>query len=363
MEEAEKLKLRELIEELEFYRGRHTELITVYAPTGSNLNQLSNQLTSEQSTAQNIKSKSTRTNVIDALEKIIRHLKLYKKLPENGLAIFCGNISKQEGQPELKIWAIEPPQPLNIKYYRCDQAFLLDPLKEMLEATEVFGLVVLDRKEATLGILEGKFIRPLRHLTSGVPGKQRAGGQSAHRFERSTEEMAKEFYRRIAQAIKEIFYEMPRLKGILIGGPGPTKEQFLQEGQLITALKEKIIGVKDIGYTDEQGLEHLVQASQDTLAKQEIIKEKIILEKFFEKLGKEPEKVTYGFIKVKKALEMGAEDMLIISIDTDKKTKSELEELAKRIASKVEYVSTETQEGVQFKSLSGIGAMLRFQIE
>jgi peptide chain release factor subunit 1 len=363
MEEAEKLKLRELIEELESHRGRHTELITVYAPTGSNINQLSNQLTSEQSTAQNIKSKATRTNVIDALEKIIRHLKLYKRLPENGLAIFCGNISKQEGQPELKIWAIEPPHPLNIKYYRCDQTFLLDPLKEMLEATEVFGLVVLDRKEATFGLLEGKFIRPLRHLTSGVPGKQRAGGQSAHRFERMTEEMAKEFYRRIAQAMKEIFYEMPKLKGILIGGPGPTKEQFLQEGQIITALKEKIIGVKDIGYTDEQGLEHLVQASQDILAKQEIIKEKVILEAFFTKLGKAPEKVTYGFIKVKKALEMGAVDLLILSSSKDKKIKAELEGLAKRIAAKIEYVSNETQEGKQFENLGGIGALLRFQIE
>jgi peptide chain release factor subunit 1 len=363
MEESEKAKLRELIEELETYRGRHTELVTVYAPTGSNINHLANQLTSEQSTAQNIKSKVTRTNVIDALEKIIRHLKLYKTLPEHGLAIFCGNISKKEGQPDIKIWAIEPPQLLNIKFYRCDQTFVLEPLKEMLEATEIFGLVVLDRKEATIGILEGKIIRKMRHLTSGVPGKQRAGGQSAHRFERLTEEMAKEFYRRIANHMKEIFYGLPKLKGILIGGPGPTKEQFLQEGQLITAIKDKIIAVKDVGYTNEQGLDHLVQASQDTLAKQEIIKEKIILEKFFEKLGKEPEKITYGYEKSKKALEMGAVSTLIISTSIDKKTKKELEGLANRIASKIEYVSIETQEGIQFKNIGGIGAILRFQIE
>ncbi len=363
MKESEKIKLQELVEELESYRGRHTELITVYAPSGSNINQLSTQLTSEQSTAQNIKSKSTRTNVIDALEKIIRHLKLYKKIPENGLAIFCGNVSKQEGQPDIKIWAVEPSQHLNIKYYRCDQTFMLDPLKEMLEATEVFALVVLDRKEATFGLLEGKFIKPLRHLTSGVPGKIKAGGQSAARFERVTEEMAKEFYRRIASAMKELFYGMPKLKGILVGGPGPTKEEFLQEGQLITALREKVIAVKDIGYTDEQGLEHLVQASQDTLAKQEIIKEKAILEKFFTKLGKEPGKTTYGYEKTKKALEMGAVEVLIISSSIDKKIKTELEQLAKRIASTIEYVSTDTQEGVQFKNLGGIGAILRFQIE
>jgi peptide chain release factor subunit 1 len=363
MEQAEKIKLRALVEELENYKGRHTELITVYAPAGSNINQLASQLTSEQSTAQNIKSKVTRTNVIDALEKIIRHLKLYKNIPENGLALFCGNVSRKEGQPDIKIWAIEPPQPLKIKFYRCDQTFVLEPLREMLQVTEIFGLVVLDRKEATFGLLEGKAIRKLRHLTSGVPGKIKAGGQSAARFERLTEEMAKEFYRRIAQAMKELFYGMPKLKGIILGGPGPTKEEFLQEGQLITALREKIIAVRDTGYTDEQGLEHLVSAAEEILAKQEIIKEKVILEKFFTKLGKEKEKVAYNYQKVKKALEMGAVDTLILSTEIDKKTIKELEELAKRIAANVEFVSNETQEGVQFLSLSGIGAILRFRIE
>ncbi|MCL6500573.1 MAG: peptide chain release factor aRF-1 [Candidatus Pacearchaeota archaeon] len=362
MEEAERAKLQSLIEELESYRGRHTELITVYAPAGANINQVTTQLVSEQSTAQNIKSKTTRTNVIDALERILRHLKLYKKLPENGLAIFCGNVSKTEGQPDIKLWAIEPPQPLKVRFYRCDQTFVLVPLKEMLEAKEVYGLIVLDRKEATLGTLEGKSIRKLRHLTSGVPGKIKAGGQSAQRFERITEELAKEFYRRISENAKELFFGMPRFKGLIIGGPGPTKEEWLKEGQLITELRKKIITIKDVGYTDERGLHHLVEASRDELAEAEITKEKKILEKFFTTLGKEPEKVTYGVENVNKALEVGAVDTLIISTSFDKKIASEMEKKAKSIAAEVVYVSTETHEGIQFSNLKGIGALLRFAI-
>ncbi|MEM4152727.1 MAG: peptide chain release factor aRF-1 [Candidatus Pacearchaeota archaeon] len=362
MEEAEKAKLKALIEELESHRGRHTELITVYVPAGSNINQIMAQLVSEQSTAMNIKSKTTRTNVIDALERIIRHLKLYKKLPENGLAIFCGNVSKTEGQPDIRLWAIEPPQPMKTKFYRCDQTFVLEPLKEMLEATEVYGLIVLDRKEATLGLLEGKSIRKLRHLTSGVPGKIKAGGQSAARFERLTEEMAKEFYRRISENVKELFFDMPKLKGIIVGGPGPTKEEWLKEGQLVTELKRKIIAVKDIGYTDERGLHHLVEASKEELAEAEITKEKKILEKFFSILGKDSEKVVYGIEEVTKALEIGAVDTLIISTSIDKKTASELEEKAKNIGAEVVYVSNETHEGIQFQNLKGIGAILRFTV-
>ncbi|UCD21252.1 MAG: peptide chain release factor 1 [archaeon] len=363
MEEEKRQQLKELVEELESYRGRHTELITVLAPAGSNINNIGNQLTSEQSTAQNIKSKTTRTNVNDALERLIRHLKLYKTLPKNGLALFCGNVSKKEGQPDLKLWAVEPPQPLKMKYYRCDQTFYVDPLKAMLSSTEVYGLLVMDRKEATFGLLEGKAITRLKHLTSGVPGKIKAGGQSAARFERLTEEAAKEFYRRIANLLKELFYNMPKFKGWILGGPGPTKEEFLVEGNIITELKNKLIATKDVGYTNEEGLQELVQVSGENLRQEEITKEKRLLEKFFLTLNKKKDKAAYGLKPVEKALEYGAVDILIIGSGIDKATQKKLKQKAKAINATVEYVSDETQEGAQFKSLSGIGAILRFAVQ
>ena len=49
--------------------------------------------------------------------------------------------------------------------YRCDQTFVLEPLKEILQIEEVYGLLVIDRKDATIGLLEGKQIKVLRKLT------------------------------------------------------------------------------------------------------------------------------------------------------------------------------------------------------
>ena len=77
--------------ELGSIRGRHTELVSVYIPEGSDILKTTQQLEQEQGTASNIKDKKTRTHVIDSLEKLIRHLRLYKKNPENGLAAFAGN--------------------------------------------------------------------------------------------------------------------------------------------------------------------------------------------------------------------------------------------------------------------------------
>ena len=177
MSDEQKVELEELVETLSAIRGRHTELVTVLIPSGQNINLVSKQLESEKSTAANIKSKQTRTNVISAIEMIIRKLKEYRNTPKNGLAVFAGNISDKEGISNIQIWASEPPRPLNIRTYRCDQVFLISPLKEMLEISEVYGLLVIDRQEATIGLLEGKQIKVLRTLTSGVPGKVRAGGQ------------------------------------------------------------------------------------------------------------------------------------------------------------------------------------------
>lgn len=487
--------LEEFIAKLKGIRGRHTELITVYIPAGFNKDNVVKQLDAEKSTADNIKSKNTRKAVMTALEKITRHLKTIDKMPKNGLAVFCGNVSKTEGQEDIQLWSIEPPFPMKTRLYRCDQEFVIEPLEEMTQAKEVYGLVVMDRKEATIGLLEGKQITVLRKMTSGVPGKIRAGGQclspdtlvetengkikikdikagnkikaldiakakiiftpctnkwdkekdsyieiitknkksiisspehlffihadykliemearlilkgapllndqqkderitkiatrndkiklidietsagnffangilahnSSQRFERITEGMAKEFYRRISEAMKECFFENKKLKGILIGGPMPTKEEFMKEGDLVTALKDKVIGLRDLGNTDESGLDELVDLSGDILAQQGIIHEKKLMEKFFYMLAKEPGKTAYGADAVRKALDYGAVELLLISKPMKEKAIKLIED-AERTSAKIEIISVETDEGKQFYNLSGIGAILRYAI-
>ena len=362
MDDAKKYELEETVKELENIRGRHTELITIYVPAGYTLTQVGKQIESEKGTATNIKSKNTRKSVLDALERISRQFKLIERTPENGLVIFCGNVSEVEGQEDIKIWVIEPPKPLKIKLYRCDQTFVIEPLKEMLQTEEVYALLLIERKEATIGLLEGKSIKVLQNMTSGIPSKVRAGGQSSQRFHRITEGMAKEFFRRVAEAMKNHFFEMKKLKGILIGGPIPTKNEFLETGNLATSLKEKVIAVKDIGDTGLHGLETLVKVSQDVLAEQEITKQKLILDDFFTALAKEPGKVAYGETEVEQRLDEGSVSKLIISKTFTREKIKKFEELASKTSSEVHIVTSETAQGVQFDNLGGIGAILRYAV-
>ncbi|MBS3158159.1 peptide chain release factor aRF-1 [Candidatus Woesearchaeota archaeon] len=355
-------ELKKLITELGKYRGRHTELVSVYIPAGYDMNNIINHIAQEAGTASNIKSTSTRKNVEDALTKMMQHLRLYKRTPDHGLAAFSGNVAEREGQSDVRVWSIEPPVPIKTRLYRCDKAFVMEILEDMLNIKEFFGLVVMDRRDATIALLKGKTIVPLVKTHSEVPGKMRAGGQSAQRFEQNRELAAKAHYKKVAEYMKEQFLNLEGLKGIIVGGPGPTKYDLV-EGNFITAdVKKKIIAIKDVTYTDEFGLQEMLERCDDVFANEEILTERKIMAQFFLLLAKQQNKTSYGLKEVKKRLEQGVVDVLLLSEELDDVTMDELEAVALQFNSKVEIISTETREGQQLRDLGKVAAILRYEV-
>ena len=237
---TEKLRLKKLIRDLKSYRAPHTEFVTVYVPQGYDLIKIIQHLAEEQGTASNIKSASTRKNVQAALEKMIQHLKTIGRTPENGLVVFSGNLAAAEGKQDMRVWSFEPPSPLNTRIYRCDKTFVTEKLEEMIVEHNVYGLVVLDRRDAVLALLRGKTIVPLKKTHSEVPGKFKAGGQSAQRFARLREGAYKDHFKKIAEHMKEQFLHLGNnLKGIIIGGPGTTVNDFINKDYITGDLKKK----------------------------------------------------------------------------------------------------------------------------
>jgi peptide chain release factor subunit 1 len=362
MKQEEILKLKKLIRELESYKGRHTELISVYVPAGANIVDVANQLFEEKGTASNIKSKSTRKNVLTALEKIIQHLKLFRETPPNGLVVFCGNISPVEGKEDIRLWSFEPPEKLSTKLYWCDQVFVLDPLKEMLSEKEIFGLVVLDAREANIGLLEGKKIVPLKHLESTVPSKTVKGGMSQGRFDRLREDAINEFLTKVGEEASNFFLKQEKLVGVIVGGPGPIKERFVREGYLNYMIQKKVLGIKDTGYTGEYGLEELVKRSEDLIKETALAKERDLMKRFFAEISKEGLAV-YGEEKVKAALNAGAVETLLISEEYPSSKAEDLLKLAEELGVATAFISVDTSEGKEFFRLGGVGAILRFKTE
>lgn len=359
----EKLHIKKLIRELHSHRAAHTEFVSVYIPAGYELTKIIQHLAEEQGTAANIKSAVTRKNVQSALEKMIQHLRGFKKTPDHGLVVFSGNVASMEGKQDMKVWSIEPPIPLNTRIYRCDKNFVTDILEEMMSDKRVYGLVVLDRRDAMLALLKGKTIVPLQKTHSEVPGKTKAGGQSAARYSRIREGAAKDHYKKIAEYMKELFLPLGNdLQGIIIGGPGVTVNDFMNYDYMTGDIKKKVIGTKDLSYTEEFGLQELLDNSQDLLAEEEVAIEKKIMNRFFKQMHDDMSKITYGEKETLRALEMNAVDLLLLSDSLQEDHVFELEEKAKAGGSEVKIISTEIREGQQLKDLGGIAAILRFPI-
>ena len=361
----DKYKLSHFVKHLREFKGAHTELVSVYVPAGYDLNNVISQLSDEAGTATNIKSKQTRTNVIAALEKMIQHLKAnIGRTPTKGLAAFAGNVAEQEGKQDYQVWSIEPPTPLNQRLYRCDKTFILEPLEEMMDDDNTYGLVVFDNRDAAIGYLKGKTIVIVRKTHSEVPGKMRAGGQSSVRFARNRELAAKEHYNKIAEYMKEEFLEKKKeIKGIIFGGPGVTINNFMNKDYLTGDLKKLIIGTKDLSYTGEFGMQELVDKSQDLLSSEDLVAEQTIMALFFNNLSKDTGLATYGREHILKALEIGAVDKVLLSEAVDDQEEELFEEKAALTGAEIIIISRETREGVQLYEMGKYAAILRYAIE
>ena len=230
-ESLQKYEFKQSLERIKNYRGHATELVSLYIPPDRKIYDVQSYLRNEASQSANIKSKSTRKNVSAAIESIMSRLKLYKTPPENGMVFFVGHVSKGGNQTTMVQEVVVPPEPLPTFLYRCDSGFFLEPLEGLGETKIQFGLIVIDRSEAALGLLRGATIKTLKHMYSQVPSKHGKGGQSKQRFERLIEEAAHEWYKKVAHSATECFLGN-NVEGILIGGPGATKDYFIKREYL-----------------------------------------------------------------------------------------------------------------------------------
>ena len=278
------------MQEITNYRGRGTELISVYIPGNKQISDVMAYLRNEQSQASNIKSKTTMKNVTSAIDSIAARLKTYKAPPENGVVIFCGEVPRAGDQTKMVQYVINPPEPITAFLYRCDSTFFTDPLQSMMLDKKCYGLITIDRSEATLGLLMGSRIQVLKHFDSLVPSKHHQGGQSSVRFERLIE-------------------------------IGATKDFFVKEEYLHHELRKKVVTpLVDTGYTDESGLRELVQNAQNIITDMQLTKEKEYMQRLFTEIRKTDGGLScYGEDEVRNALDMGAVDMLLISESLSKR--------------------------------------------
>lgn len=357
---TQKYDLQEQIDRLESMEGDGTECITVTIPPDKSIDSIKERIAQEYAGAENIKSDKTRERVQQALDRIQRILRRYKKSPENGLVVYAGVV---DGEMESHVFD-DLPRPVGKSTYTCDDHFDTTPLADAVAPSETFGLIVVERGRAAIGRLVGDRVIALQSIESQVMGKSRAGGQSAKRFERERERQEHEFFVEVGALANEYLIDGGEaVTGVAIGGTLATAKKFVDNDYLDHRLRDRVLGTYAVEYATEQGLERLVSVAEEQLLDAEQREQREYLDEFYSRL-RDDDRVTYGRERVETAIDYGAVDVLLVSSSVSGDRRESLSTAVDQQGGEAYIVSVDTDRGHQFSNtFGGIGALLRFSVE
>jgi peptide chain release factor subunit 1 len=406
-------RLRKLIAWLSDKEARGTEFISLYIPREKSTDEIVATL-KEQSDSAVIKSQSVRNRLQDAHKNVIQRLKLQKQIPENGLAMFAGTFAANDSESEaLHVEELVPPEPITKYLYEVDDHFRLEPLREMLRDQKIVGLIAVDAKEASFGILDGQRLETIENITSGIPGKTEKGGWSQRRYERERNMELASYFHRVAEHATKAFLENKdedhKVNVLIVGGPGPTKEDFLKGDYLHYELKNMLLCTADTQSAGTEGVRETLNKSSEALKNMCAPEQKRTVQRLLADIGKQDGLAISGLDSVLNALKNGEVEIALVTDSTDmieivamckkcelSKTKiirkdkkvqtvqemtsipcekcnaveyeveekdiiDVLEDAASKTDATVEVISPESEEKAKLTALGGFAALLRYR--
>lgn len=385
-------------------------MISLILPPKDQVSRASAMLTQEYGTASNIKSRVNRLSVLAAITSTQQRLKLYNRVPPNGLVLFVGTILTEEGKEKKVSFDFEPHKPINTSLYLCDNKFHTEALSELLESDQKFGFIVMDGNGTLFGTLAGNTREVVHKFTVDLPKKHGRGGQSALRFSRLRDEKRHNYVRKVAELAVQhyITNDKVNVAGLVLAGSADFKTELSQSDMFDQRLAAKIIKVVDVSYGGENGFNQAIELAAESLSNVKFVQEKKLIQKYFNEISQDSGKYCFGIDDTLKALELGSVETLIVweNLDitryvlrngaseevtvyvnkeqekdrskfTDKSTGLEMEQVCepqsllewfadkyKEFGAALEFVTNRSQEGAQFvKGFGGIGGLLRYKVD
>ncbi len=304
-------KLRKLIAWLSDKEGSGREFISLYIPPRTSVDAVVASLKKEPDSASR-DSYSVKEHFQDGLKNVIHHVRQYKEIPENGLALFAGAFKTDNRENEiLNVEEIVPPEPVASYLYEVNDHFLLEPLRQMLRDQRIVGVVAMDSKEASFGIFEGERLEIIENITSGIPGKTSKGGQSQRRYERERDMELANFFHRVSEHATKAFLENHKVTTLLVGGPGPTKENFLKADYLHYELRNMLLSTVDTQSADRGAVREILDKSSTALSNMCLPEEKKTMQRLLEELGKQNGLAVAGLDAVLEGLKDGEVEVAV----------------------------------------------------
>ncbi|KAF9616815.1 hypothetical protein IFM89_032665 [Coptis chinensis] len=309
-------KIKKLIKALEAARGNGTSMISLIMPPRDQIARVTKMLGDEFGTASNIKSRVNRQSVLGAITSAQQRLKLYNKVPPNGLVLYTGTILTDDGKEKKVTIDFDPFRPINVSLYLCDNKFHTEALNELLESDDKFGFIIMDGNGTLFGTLSGNTREVLHKFSVDLPKKHGRGGQSALRFARLRMEKRHNYVRKTAELSTQFYINAttsrPNVSGLILAGSADFKTELSQSDMFDPRLQATILNVVDVSYGGENGFNQAIELSAEILSNVKFVQEKRLIGKYFEEISQDTGKYVFGIDDTLKALEMGAVEILIV---------------------------------------------------
>lgn len=403
-------KIKKLIKALEQARGNGTSMISLIIPPRDQTSRVNKMLSDEYGTASNIKSRVNRQSVLSAITSTQQRLKLYPKVPTNGLVIYCGTIMTDQNKEREVLVDFEPFKPINTSLYLCDNKFHTEALAGLLESDEKFGFIVMDGNGALFGLLTGNTRTVLHKFSVDLPKKHGRGGQSALRFARLRLEKRHNFVRKVAEiAVTQFIPDGQKVNttGLILAGSADFKTDLYNSELFDQRLKAKVLKTVDVSYGGENGFNQAIDLAAETLGNVKFIQEKKLVQRYFDEISKDTNKYCFGVADTMLACQQGAVEILIVwenmehtrveleNPQTGEKTikilsKEQMNDMSnfvdqdsgveyesreqelfvdwlaahyKDFGTQLEFITDRSQEGAQFvQGFGGIGGLMRYEV-
>ena len=217
------------------------------------------------------------------------------------------------------------------------------------------------------------------------------------------------YYNRIGDLTREYFVDIYPIKGLVVSGPGPTKEDFVKGGYLEYRLQNMIVATLDTSYAGAEGVREAFKKAGDALSGFRMVEERRLVDRLFSEVNSRSGLGAYGLSEVVGLLRGNVVGTLLVTDDTGLhriesrcgRCGREEEEFAPRAAvigartraesgpcagcgaasgvsasdrdlvdylslvaaekgARVEVVSGRAEHGLMLGSLGGVGAILRY---
>ncbi len=100
--------------------------------------------------------------------------------------------------------------------------------------------------------------------------------------------------------------DKPNVEGLILAGSAGFKNELMETDILDKRLLPVIVGVVDVSYGGENGLNEAITLSADVLQNVKFVAEKKLVSKFFEEIALDTNMIVFGVEDTMKALELGA---------------------------------------------------------